>query len=169
MARQSSWDKKKYTLSYCRDCDEEFLSVQLKRVKKAFCPLCGENQFTEYVMAVWSEPFQKGRPWTPDEDELILIGIKNGYNYQQIAESLEGRTKKSVIRRRQRIVKNENYKPWTSVEENLIRDGRARGLAYAAIFREHFAGYRTEQAVRSQGKRIEMKDGVSYDKRKTAI
>lgn len=163
------WDKKKYNLSYCRDCDEEFLSAVVGRGKSTFCPLCGENIYTEFVMSLWSEPFQKGRPWTKDEDELILVGIKNGYSYQQIAESLEGRTPKAVIRRRQRIVKNENYKPWTTTEENLIRSGRARGLAYAAIYREHFVGYRTEQAVRSQGKRIEIKDGVSYDKRKTAI
>lgn len=51
-------------------------------------------------MQVWVErPFQYKRPWTPDEDELIVVGRSNGYTHQRISESLDGRTMKAVARR----------------------------------------------------------------------
>lgn len=172
------WEKKKYKLYACRDCDEEFLTVPRKdsvKGKRVFCPLCGENEYTDFLMELWHTPFQAHRPWTKDEDELILVGRENNYTYEQIAQSLDGRTAKATLRRAQRLIKLGLYtgrgaaqQPWTIGEDAQIRAGRAAGLPYSKIA-VAFKGRRSEQAVRSRGTRLNKKEAGKHDEKRAVI
>ncbi|MCD7034335.1 hypothetical protein LRR81_08815 [Metabacillus sp. GX 13764] len=98
--------KKPYTFFWCRDCDQDFaVSTERKRI---YCPLCGEHFYVEKVKDVWMErPFNYKRPWTPEEDEIVIVGRKQGYSYQEISDSLLARTPQSVRRRLQELKKKE--------------------------------------------------------------
>lgn len=94
--------KKKYTAYRCRDCEIDFLVYRLKG--RIFCPCCGETIYVENVTHVWLErSVYYKRPYTPEEDEIILAGKQAGYTEHRIAESLPGRTQRSVQQRWSRI------------------------------------------------------------------
>lgn len=96
------YEKKKYTFFFCKDCEIDFFVS--KAGKHIFCPNCGESIYTEKKTTIWIErPFNYKRRWTEDEDSLLLNGIKQGYNRQEIAEELD-RTIGSVRKRYQALV-----------------------------------------------------------------
>jgi hypothetical protein len=89
--------KKKYTFYYCRDCEMDFLTPFQG---KANCPKCADRLYVDKLKDIWIErPFNYKRPWSPEEDEMIITGMKQGYKQQEIADSLDGRTRKSVSAR----------------------------------------------------------------------
>jgi DNA-directed RNA polymerase subunit RPC12/RpoP len=95
--------KKEYTFYYCKECEIDFL-VAIKLKRKVNCPKCADELFVEKIRTIWmNRPFNYKRPWTNEEDELILVGVKQGYTHKQISESLNGRTTKAVTRRLQQI------------------------------------------------------------------
>lgn len=96
--------KKKYSFYYCRDCEMDFLIPGGTFKNGVSCPSCGDSIYTDYIKGIWLErPFNYKRPWTEEEDELILMGVRQGYKHREIAESLDGRTPKAVTRRLQQI------------------------------------------------------------------
>jgi predicted Zn-ribbon and HTH transcriptional regulator len=95
--------KKKYTFWYCRDCEMDFLTPL---ETKANCPKCADRLYVDKLKDIWIErPFNYKRPWSAEEDELILTGTKQGYTRKEISESLDGRTEKAVERRLLRLNK----------------------------------------------------------------
>lgn len=90
--------KKKYYSFLCRNCDIDFYVS--KRRKRIYCPHCSDYLFVELKCSLWMErPFNYKRPWTEEEDSIILDGARLGYSRKEIAESLNDRTTKAVIRR----------------------------------------------------------------------
>lgn len=96
--------KKKHKHCLCRDCDVDFVvSSEIKNV--VYCPSCGDSINTQLIKNIWMErPFQYKRPWTKDDDELLLDGIKANYSRQAIADELN-RTRKAVNRRYSQLKK----------------------------------------------------------------
>jgi DNA-binding NarL/FixJ family response regulator len=98
--------KKPYRYYICKDCEIDFLLSGGKRGGRPFCPQCAENMFVEKVKEIWIErPFNYKRPWTPEEDETILVSAEQGYSNKEIATALEGRTEKAVCNRLAQIRK----------------------------------------------------------------
>ncbi|WP_096199496.1 SANT/Myb-like DNA-binding domain-containing protein [Bacillus sp. FJAT-45350] len=97
--------KKKYWFHYCRECEIDFL-VAAKVQGMVSCPKCGDGFYTEKVRSIWLErPFSYRRPWTSEEDDLVLASVEQGYTHQEISDSLNGRTKNAVTRRLQQLRK----------------------------------------------------------------
>lgn len=98
--------KKKYTFYFCKDCEIDFCLSDNKGKQglKRFCPTCGENLFVEKIKTVWMErPFNYKRPYTDEEDGIILVSRKQGFTYKEISETLFNRTPQSVRRRLQQL------------------------------------------------------------------
>jgi hypothetical protein len=93
--------KKKYKYYLCKECEIDFVVAE-KLPGKPYCPQCAESMFVEKLKEVWMErPFNYKRPWSPEEDETVLVSLKQGFSYEEISEALIGRTGKSVKRRYQ--------------------------------------------------------------------
>lgn len=95
--------KKKYTAWRCKECEiDYYVTQEVKHV--TYCPKCGDKLFTEVVRTLWLErPILYKRPWTVEEDELILTGVELGRTHKEIAKELNGRTPKAVTRRLQTL------------------------------------------------------------------
>ena len=98
--------KKKYTFYKCKDCEIDFF-VSTNRKGKTYCPSCGEGGWVELQSTLWIErPFNYKRPWTEDEESILIMGCSAGYTYQEIAEALEGRTQRAVRDKLMRLKKD---------------------------------------------------------------
>lgn len=95
--------KKKYIWHICKDCELEFLTPDMKR--KPSCPNCGDSIHVDELREIWMERgISYKRPWTKEDDDLLLLSIKEGYGRQDIADEL-GRTRKAVNRRYSELTK----------------------------------------------------------------
>jgi len=95
---------RKYLISYCLACDEEFLTANNKTGKKfRFCPFCGDDVDVKHDRVITlDKPLHRHRAWTKEEDQTLIYGRKNNVPYKEISESLgEHRTPKAC---RERIV-----------------------------------------------------------------
>jgi DNA-directed RNA polymerase subunit RPC12/RpoP len=94
--------KKKYAYYYCRDCEIDFLTpFEGKRVN---CPKCADSLFVDKSKDIWIDrPFNYKRPWTKEEDEIILTGAKQGYTKKEMLEALDGRTERAIKTRLLRL------------------------------------------------------------------
>jgi hypothetical protein len=98
--------KKLYRYYICKDCEIDFAMTQFTRGGKPYCPQCAKNNFIEKAKDIWLErPFNYKRPWTSEEDEIILVSAKQGYSNAEISTALEGRTAKAVCNRLAQIRK----------------------------------------------------------------
>lgn len=97
--------KKKYRLLYCGDCKQEFLSVY-KPHARYYCPLCGDWIEVRKIDDLWFERFyNKNRKWTEKEDATLIYGYRKGLSWEEIADSLEGRTANACRHRGQQLQK----------------------------------------------------------------
>ncbi|WP_040985499.1 hypothetical protein [Oceanobacillus jeddahense] len=98
--------KKPYTFYWCRDCDVDFITS--KQVKKACCPSCADSIYVQSVRDIWLErPFNYKRPWTSEEDEILLICVGRGMTHVEIGETID-RTGKAVTRRLSQLRRSVN-------------------------------------------------------------
>lgn len=97
--------KKKYGVWRCKECEIDFyVTAEVKH--KAYCPKCADSIYVEKVRTLWLErAFNYKRPWTQEEDDLILDGVKLGKTHKEISKELYGRTPKAVTRRLQQLRK----------------------------------------------------------------
>lgn len=96
--------KKKYVFYLCKDCEIDFLVAGNE--KKFNCPDCGDKIHVEVIKPIWLErPINYKRPWTKDEDSIILAGRRLGKSYKEIAKELDGRTPKAATNRMYQIMK----------------------------------------------------------------
>lgn len=90
----------------------------------------------------------KGRAWTPEEDKVLLAGIKAGKTYAQIAAEL-GRSEPSVLKRTQRLrVSKSASRPWTQEE--------------VAYLRKHWGCQTAEQIAMTLGRSIDAVRGKAH-------
>lgn len=90
--------KKKYTLFYCSDCGVETLTLPQR--SKYHCPKCGDNIAVEVVDTLWIEKlFYSKKPWTEEEHQALLYGVKKGLSWKEIADGLPFRSPQAVRRR----------------------------------------------------------------------
>lgn len=95
-----------------------------------------------------AERMRKGRAWTPEEDKVLLAGIKAGKTYAQIAAEL-GRSEPSVLKRTQRLrVSKSASRPWTQEE-----------MAY---LRKHWGRQTAEETARVLGRSIDAVRGKAH-------
>ena len=98
--------KKRYFNYLCKECEIDFV-VSFKG--KANCPKCADNVYVEYKGNIWLErSFNYKRPWTDEEDSILIDGIKLGYKHREIAESID-RTTKAVTRRVSQLKKGRDW------------------------------------------------------------
>ncbi|MFD1066668.1 hypothetical protein [Oceanobacillus locisalsi] len=89
--------KKPYTFYWCKDCEVDF--IIMKDIKRPCCPVCADGIYVQSVRDIWLErPFNYKRPWTDDEDEILLIGAERGMTHAEIGKEIN-RTGKAVTRR----------------------------------------------------------------------
>lgn len=80
----------------------------------------------------WGE--KRFKKWTAEEDSRLIMYVKLGKTYKEIAELL-GRTKSSVEHRHWRLVKKRKLTPkkihilWTEEEKELVRELERQGLS----------------------------------------
>lgn len=99
--------KKKYTFYQCKDCELDFLVTT--KLNKANCPSCADNIYVEVIKDIWMDkPINYKRPWTDDEDSMILDGRRIGKTYTEISKEMDGRTA-NAIRHRMAQIKKRNY------------------------------------------------------------
>jgi DNA-binding NarL/FixJ family response regulator len=92
--------KKLYKCYICKDCEIDFIMSQFSRGGKPYCPQCAENLFVEKVKEIWMERHHNyKRPWTEEEDEILLVSVDQGYSNHDISIALEGRTEGAVRHR----------------------------------------------------------------------
>jgi DNA-directed RNA polymerase subunit RPC12/RpoP len=103
--------QKQYFHYMCKDCEVDFLvGKSTKNQNYRHCPVCGEYFEVEKIRNVWIDrPFNYMRAWTNEEDSFIVFSIMEGFTHQQIADNLEGRTKKAVSDRVIRLRKSGVY------------------------------------------------------------
>ncbi len=83
--------------------------------------------------------------WTPEEDRVLLWGIRRGFSDAQGAEMLEGRTKCAVKDRREAFMIYRGVKPWRQhmrrvahfCDEVLRLGANFAGISLEAWRREH--------------------------------
>ncbi|OEH52947.1 hypothetical protein AQ616_18760 [Oceanobacillus sp. E9] len=93
--------KKPYKSYICKDCEIDF--IVSAEVKRCCCPNCGDSIHVEVIRNIWLErPFNYKRPWTDEEDSMILAGKQLGRTYEQIGKEIN-RTGKAVNRRSQQL------------------------------------------------------------------
>lgn len=89
--------KKKYFSYLCKDCEIDFVTSFYRA--RIYCPSCSDSLFVEYKGSLWLErTFKYKRPWTQEEDFVVIDGVQAGYTYQEIAEAID-RTTKAVKNR----------------------------------------------------------------------
>lgn len=102
-------NKKPYTLFFCKDCSVDFIVKRLNK-SKVFCPSCGENFAVKSIKKIWIErPYGYRTLWTKEEDMKIVELLKQGKDYQEVAEQLKGRTYDAVRRRISRLRENGEF------------------------------------------------------------
>lgn len=101
--------KKKYTYYICKNCEIDFL-VSLNRKGKTYCPSCGESMYAESKTIIWIDrPLLYKKPWTEEEDGILIMGVECGYSWVEIGEALEGRTARACFDRWRRIGKGKCF------------------------------------------------------------
>lgn len=86
--------KKQYKHYLCKDCDVDFITSQGNN-----CPNCADNVYVDVIRTIWLDRgFNYKRPWTDDEDEMILAGRKLGKTYAEIAKEINRTTKATTNR-----------------------------------------------------------------------
>lgn len=79
---------RKYIYWICKDCDLDFI-VSNHFKKKANCPSCADNVYTEKIKSVYMDrPYNFLRHWTREELELLEDGLKSNRPYEEIANEL---------------------------------------------------------------------------------
>lgn len=92
--------KLKYNLFICKECEIDFITQYGDH-----CTFCGDNVYSEKQRVLWLErPFLYKRPWTNDDDSLLITSVELGIKNQDIADEL-GRTKDAVAERLRRLRK----------------------------------------------------------------
>ena len=98
--------KKPYKFYWCRDCDVDFIVT--KGIRRPCCPACADNIYVQSVRDIWLErPFNYKRPWTSDEDEIVLTSLKRGMTHAEIGKEVN-RTGKAVTRRLSQLRRSRN-------------------------------------------------------------
>jgi len=92
--------KKPYGLFICKECEIDFLVQKKRSARWVNCPLCADHIYVEKINDLWFErQFNHLRPWTAEEDEIVVLGKQQGHTHREIAGLLHGRTKRAVDHR----------------------------------------------------------------------
>lgn len=92
--------KLKYRVMICKECEIDFITRNGN-----YCSKCGDNLYVEKERTIWLEkPVVYKRPWTEEDDEILIESVRRGIKNQDIADDL-GRTKDAVAERLRRIRK----------------------------------------------------------------
>ena len=106
-------NKKPYILYFCEDCSVDFIVKRLNN-PNIFCPNCGENIAVKSVKKMWIErPYGYKTLWTDEEDMKMMELLKQGKDYQEIANQLNGRTYDAVRRRISKVREIKEDEKWT--------------------------------------------------------
>lgn len=108
MTMPESKKRLRYNIYQCTDCDKEFIARQQEGrgwKPSPYCPYCGDDEYVDRIREyLLTKPLlYRGRPYTQEEDDIIVISHQRKLTHKETAAELEGRTWASVRNRKRKL------------------------------------------------------------------